>query len=296
MFGRGEPVVDAGIQLVRRKRPEGYDYFLVNRGSSALDKWVTFDTPAKSAVLMDPRISDRTGVAKVQHFDGKLDKLLQLHKGTMEVYLQLQPGESCVLRTFTDKEVKGRPWQYLQSGGEAVSPNGTWHVRFTEGGPALPAAFESQKLVSWTTLGDAEAKRFAGTAVYTLEFDRPAGDAKQWQLDLGRVADSARVKLNGKSLGTLWCPPFKVNVGEDLRPGKNTLEVEVTNVAANRIADMDRRGVPWKIFRDANVLSVNGGNLDASKWPIREAGLLGPVTLVPLRDIKQFEKLGKEKT
>ena len=143
---------------------------------------------------------------------------------------------------------------------------------------------KAQKLVSWTALGGAEAKRFAGTAVYTLEFERPTGDAKQWSLDLGRVGDSARVKLNGTSLGTLWCPPFKVAIGEQLLPGKNTLEVEVTNVAANRIADMDRRGVKWKIFRDANVSSVNGGNLDASKWPVREAGLMGPVTLTPQRE------------
>ena len=106
----------------------------------------------------------------------------------------------------------------------------------------------------------------------------------KWQLDLGHVADSVHVKLNGKSLGTLWCPPFKINLGDALRPGKNTLELEVTNVAANRIADMDRRGVKWKIFRDANVQSVNGGNLDAKNWASRDAGLLGPVQLIPLKE------------
>ena len=57
----------------------------------------------------------------------------------------------------------------------------------------------------------------------------------------------------------------------------------MTNLAANRVRDLDRRGVPWKLFRDANVVGVDYKPLDASRWPLRDSGLLGPVTLVPLR-------------
>jgi len=83
-----------------------------------------------------------------------------------------------------------------------------------------------RNLKSWSTRDDVEAKRFAGTARYTITFDRPAGTADDWQLDLGRVCESARVKLNGHELGTLFAPPFRVAVGQALRPGANTLEVE----------------------------------------------------------------------
>jgi hypothetical protein len=295
-------IVSNGLQMVRRWHSDGRHYFLVNRSTRALNDWVTLSTPAKSAVLLDPCFVDRVGVAKLrQSVNG------------VQVYLQLQPGQACVLRTFTDKEIRGRTWGYVNPIAEPVTLAGAWKVRFAEGGPVIPAMLETNTLSSWTSLGDAETKRFAGTALYSLEFDRPPGDSKEWRLDLGRVADSARVKLNGKSLGTLWCPPFQLAVGEHLRPVKNILEVEVTNVAANRIADMDRKGVPWKIFRDANVLSVVAGNLDASKWPIREAGLLGPVTLTPLREVgfdqppkqaledlneivaRQYDKLGADK-
>ena len=79
--------------------------------------------------------------------------------------------------------------------------------------------------------------------MYTLEFERPKGRADDWQLDLGDVRESARVRLNGRSLGTLWSRPFRVRAGQALRPGENRLEVEVTNLAANRIRDLDRRGV-----------------------------------------------------
>ena len=93
------------------------------------------------------------------------------------------------------------------------------------------------------------------------------------------------MKLNGRDLGTLFSRPFRLRVGEALRPGTNTLEVEVTNLAANRVRDLDRRGVPWKTFHDANVVNIDYKPLDASAWPLRESGLLGPVTLQRLRAV-----------
>ena len=97
------------------------------------------------------------------------------------------------------------------------------------------------------------------------------------------MRESARVELNGRSLGTLWSRPFRVRLGQALRPGENVLEVEVTNLPANRIRDLDRRGVPWKRFHDINVVNVDYKPFDASSWPLTDSGLLGPVTLTPLR-------------
>ena len=57
----------------------------------------------------------------------------------------------------------------------------------------------------------------------------------------------------------------------------------MTNLAANRVRDLDRRGVPWKTFHDANVVNIDYKPLDASAWPLRDSGLLGPVTLQRLR-------------
>jgi hypothetical protein len=50
-------------------------------------------------------------------------------------------------------------------------------------------------------------------------------------------------------------------------------------VAANRIRDLDRRGVNWKIFKDINLVNVDYQPFDASNWPLTDCGLLGPVTL-----------------
>jgi hypothetical protein len=270
-----EPSVDIGIRFVRRTHSEGHHYFLVNRSKSPVDGWVTLGSPARSAVILDPRFENRVGIAALRRGED----------GSTQVYLQLQPGESCILRTFAEKTVDGPAWRYFQTTGAPQGITGTWKVQFVEGGPEIPADFETSELASWTTLGDAEAKRFAGTARYTIEFDRPAGDADDWLLDLGRVCESARVKLNGRAVGSLWCQPFRMFAGEFLVPGKNTLEVEVTNLAANRIADMDRRKVNWKYFYDINVVDRGYKPLDASSWPLQDSGLIGPVSLQAMKKV-----------
>jgi hypothetical protein len=73
-------------------------------------------------------------------------------------------------------------------------------------------------------------------------------------------------------------------VGGLLRPGRNTIALEVTNLAANRVRDLDRRKVDWKIMREINFVNINYKPFDASGWELTPSGLLGPVTLVPLTE------------
>jgi hypothetical protein len=138
-------------------------------------------------------------------------------------------------------------------------------------------------LRSWTELGSEEAQRFAGTARYRIEFERPADAADDWLLELGDVRESARVRVNGNDVATLWSLPFRVRIGKYLKTGNNVLEVDVTNLAANRIRDLDRRGVDWRIMREINFVNINYKPFDASPWPLTPSGLLGRVTLMPLR-------------
>jgi hypothetical protein len=154
-------------------------------------------------------------------------------------------------------------------------------VKFVQGGPELPEGFETAALGSWTEGADERAKAFAGSAVYTTTFDAPAG-SQRWVMDLGRVCESARVRVNGKELGTLIMAPYRV-VLEGLKERGNVLEVEVTNLSANRIRDLDRRGMKWKNFEDINVVNIDYKPFDASKWEVRESGLIGPVTVTPLK-------------
>jgi hypothetical protein len=155
-------------------------------------------------------------------------------------------------------------------------------VEFVSGGPVLPSTYTSTNLASWTEQGDTNAQSFAGTARYATTFDWPsATNSATWRLSLGIVAQSARVRLNGRELGTWLQPPFALPV-DDLRAQGNTLEVEVTSTSANRIRDLDRRGVVWQKFNDINFVNKGYKKFNAADWPLAQAGLLGPVTLTPL--------------
>ncbi len=280
---RRESMADnAGLMFVRRSYELGHHYFVVNQGEKALDGWVTLAVPARSIVLMDP-MTGQTGTAKTRQGQG----------GQTQVYLQIAPGASLIVRALTNYALTNRAptnpaWPYLQAAGEPIALAGTWQVRFLTGGPILPSAFTTPALGSWTANGDPETQRFGGTARYTLTFNAPhtqtrAGES--WTLDLGDVRESAHVRLNGQELGTLFAPPFQVTVSA-LKPTGNVLEIDVTNVAANRVRDLDRRKVAWKIFHEINFVNINYKPFDASDWPIRPSGLLGPVRITLMRPVK----------
>jgi hypothetical protein len=75
---------------------------------------------------------------------------------------------------------------------------------------------------------------------------------------------------------------------ESLRQGVNTLEIAVTNLGANRIADLDRRDSSWKRFYNTNYAALRAenrggdGKFSAAHWKPRASGLLGPVTIAPV--------------
>ncbi len=77
-------------------------------------------------------------------------------------------------------------------------------------------------------------------------------------------------------------PSFTLKA-DNLKIGKNLLEVEVTNVAANRIRDLDIRGVNWKKFYDINFISIENRIFDASEWSVKDAGLWGKVEIIPVK-------------
>ena len=135
---------------------------------------------------------------------------------------------------------------------------------------------------SWTEIGEEEAKRFAGTGRYSIEITIPEG-ADNWVIDLGDVRESARVIINGQAAASLYSVPYSAAVGKCLKVGRNLLEIEVTNLSANRIRDLDNRKVNWKIFHEINFVDHNYKAFDASKWPLTPSGLLGPVTLMPMK-------------
>jgi len=270
-----EAIAETGVSFIRRASAGGHDYFFTNLTAKKLDGWVTLGSATAAAAILDP-LTGAAGAAALRPGQA----------GKAQVFLQLAPGESLLVRTSATAVAAGAPWPYRTTAGQPSTIAGSWKIDFIKGGPELPPALATTELKSWTDLGGDEAKRFAGTARYRVEFDAPAAKADDWLLDLGDVRETARVRLNGKDVATAWSVPYRLRVGSFLQPGKNVLELEVTNLAANRIRDMDQRGVKWRIMREINFVNINYQPFDASKWELKPSGLLGPITLTPLQAIK----------
>ena len=163
----------------------------------------------------------------------------------------------------------------VAGGTNAINLPGPWHVEPVCGGPALPAPRKLDALVGWETFDDA----FSGTMLYKTTFDMP--NARPSSLSLGDVREIARVRLNGRDLGVKFMPPYDFAIPAGVLGEKgNVLEVEVTNLGANRLRWNDLNGVDWKYFSDINMVGLDYKPLDASKWKPLKSGLLGPVAVV----------------
>jgi len=276
---RREAMFDKGLQCIRRIDGNTTIYFIANRGTAIVDGMVPIETKIGSAVLYNP-------------MNGQFGKTTtKISVSSDEVYLQLNPGESCLVQVFTGKVVAPE-YAYMKSSGDKINLDANWVLTFVSGGPELPQPLKISKLGSWTDIEGNSYKAFSGTAVYKTTFAKPLGETKYYRLELGKVAHSARITLNGKELVTLIGPPFSIDISASEMKRENTLEISVTNLMGNRIAEMERKGQPYKIFYNVNFPAYKATNRGAnglfttSDWQPQESGLFGPVTLTPLQPIQ----------
>lgn len=118
-----------------------------------------------------------------------------------------------------------------------------------------------------------------GTGRYTLR--TPRLKKTQGVLYLPEVRESAHVYVNGYDAGVIFAAPFMLDISSYLKRGRNTIVVDVTSLAANRVAAMDRRGEKWRVFKDANIANLKGGKVsDYSHWDTMPCGLGNRVYLL----------------
>lgn len=261
-----ETLVDSGLKFTRRSLDGEKIYYLVNHSAKTIEGFIPLEIGNKEVIIFDPLTKD---------FGNALVK--KTEKNTL-VKLKIEPGQSYFLKT--ENTASQKKWNYFEKTAEATVLNGKWQITFEKGGPQLPAPAIISNLESWTTLSP-EAEAFSGTATYTLQFEKPKNTADNWLLNLGNVCESAKVWLNNQYIGTAWSVPYQLNLGT-LKPENNTLKIQVTNLSANRIRDMELKGQEWKIFYEINMVDKDYNKFDATKWNPMPSGLLGPVTITPL--------------
>ena len=181
---------------------------------------------------------------------------------------------------------------------------GPWKLRFPAGWGAPPEVI-LDRLISWTEHPNAGVRYFSGTAEYETQFTvspQILASNRTVVLDLGAVKNLAEVRLNGRDLGILWKSPFALDLGSVLKPGRNTLNVKVTNLWPNRLIGDEQ--LPPEVQWNGPAISqwpdwlVNGqprpktGRYTFTTWrfytknsPLLESGLIGPVVIRSARRI-----------
>ncbi len=262
-----EPLVDSGLKFIRRSIDQGKYYYIVNHTAKAVHVTAPIRFAANTVTIMDPQTGE-TGKA-----------VFRRKQNTTDVQLQLEPGEALIVKATKHAE-NGNAWKYLAPTNEVMNLHGPWKLHFETGGPALPSDREMKTLQPWTAFKeDSAAQAFSGTAVYSTIFMLPSKDAPDYLLQLGDVHESARVWVNGREAGILWSIPFQARIGQYLKKGENTIAIEVANLMANRIRDMDSKHMEWGKYHEINFVNINYKKFDASGWDVQPSGLSGPVTI-----------------
>jgi len=285
------------IDYIHRRIGSADVYFVSNQCDRQEEIRATFRITAKNPELWDPATGRRRQQVVFESFPDTTTLPLRLPPyGSVFVVFRGAPPPDHLLTAPPEVEPrasrnaleclvwKAGRYELSRAGGHAarisvpdvpepVKITGPWTVSFPKGWGA-PESASFPKLISWTESADPGIRYFSGTAVYRTRFrlDRKLMD-HHLELDLGRVRNLAKVKLNGRSLGVIWKEPWRVEIGQAVRAGENSLEIAVTNLWPNRLIG-DAALPPEKRFTHTNVNKFKVG------WPLRESGLIGPVRVV----------------
>ena len=270
---------ELGLRTIRRSNDNGYHYFIANLSANDVEGWVPLGVTFQSVVFFNPL--DGT-MADAEIKDG-------------QVHIQLRSGESVIMQTYNHAASCGTTKQaVIEVAPQEIS--GPWTLTFTDDTfdkTDLRPSYTLTSLQGWEHL-DAATASAMGTGIYTTTFNVSPQQLKiadaGFRLNLGDVRESARVYMNDTFVGCAWSAPFVLDCPAGLvHEGSNSLRIEVTNLPANRIRQMDVNGQTWRIFGDVNILDIMDGSEGRSDvksyapWQLVPSGLCSAVQLIPLQ-------------
>jgi hypothetical protein len=261
--------VPPGLDYIHRSVPGAEIYFVANPSNGWQYARCTFRVSGKAPEIWDP-ISGRRRFAPAY----------QESQGRTTMPLEFAPCGSwfVIFREPATRHAASAQENWL-SPSTLLRLTGDWEVGFDPhwGGPEK---VHFDDLVSWPMRVEPGIKYYSGMAMYRKQFDLlnlaelAASTARKNQrrlyLNLGMVYELAQVRLNGRDLGVVWAPPFRVDITDAVKRTGNTLEIEVVNFWPNRIIG-DQSQPPDRRFTRTNIRQLTKDS------PLMESGLLGPV-------------------
>lgn len=235
-------------------------YILSNQDNRALTMDVAFRVTGKQPELWNPV----TGIIR------KLPAFRQEEKTTV-VPMKLDKNE-CVFVVFREK---GEPSATTL---EANYPaplrtqvaTGEWDVTF-ESAFKTPSPVRMATLDNLSDNANDSIRYFSGTATYTttVNLDR-AGRGEHMFMAFDNVGTMAKVYINGKYAGGVWTTPYRLDVTDFVKNGRNDVKVEVVNTWVNRIVgDMNLPESERETYLFVNHLNA--------KTSLPPSGIIGKV-------------------
>lgn len=268
---------DGPVRYGHRRTDSADIYFIANTSSQQVDTSCTFRVQQGLPQLWDPVTAEIRSLPQFIHENRttSVPVTFEPHQSFFVIFRRNGASRPAAFASLVNFP-KAKPVSTIE---------GAWQVSFDPkwGGPA-EVTFDG--LQDWTEREERGIKYYSGIATYEKSFNLPRQSGKRIYLNLGTVHDMARVRLNGKDLGVVWCAPWHVEVTGALKAGKNQLEIEVANRWPNRLLgdqqppDKDARTVQWgsgllggKEFKAGRyTFATTGGPKQ-----LLPSGLIGPV-------------------
>ncbi len=253
---------DKPLRYIHRRDGAAEIYFVANGLPETVETNCTFRVSGKTPELWDAVTGEMRPATVFSQENGRTTVPLSFDPNGSIFVVFREPSQTA--------RAEGRNFPTFEPVTEIAGP---WTVEFDPkwGGPKQPVTFET--LVDWTKRPEDGIRHYSGKAVYRKTFElSEMSNAGRTYLKLGRIQGMAEVRLNGRPLGVVWCDPWRIEITDAVRQGKNELEVTVVNLWPNRLIGdaaqpQDKRATwtTWSPYRPNS--------------PLFESGLIGPVRI-----------------
>ena len=298
------------IDYIHRKTPDTDIYFLRNKTSKPITGVALFRVANKIPEFWHPDSAQRIESALYEQVDGATRVPISLGSNGSVFVVFRKSAEPFHVTSIKPPVVLWKAGDHdicfaSATGGEytfrlsneqtlevALDPlpkpidlKSEWTVHFPTGWGA-PKSTSFEKLISWTSNEIEGIRHFSGVARYETTMEVPGTwleENRRVTIDLGNLWALGRVRVNGERVGTLWKPPYQLDITDVVHSGKNRLEVEIANTWANRLVG-DASLPEEKRFCRTNINTTGAPEAPGVPWgnvPLHPSGLFGPVRILP---------------
>ncbi len=275
---------DADVEYIHRRTDTADIYFIRNAKMRSQQIEACFRVFEKTPQLWHPDTGAITSPRSYQRTDRGI-----------RIPLSLDPAGSLFVVFRHSADPPSASTMVLRE--DAASDlNGSWQVSLLSQYDR-PLSITLPQLISWTEHHDPRVRYFSGIARYEKSFEISPDrlDAgRRLYLDLGDLWTAAEVTLNGTSLGVVWKPPYRIDITDAVRPGRNRLEARIANTWANRLIGDALSPADQRFCRT----NITGSGTPRKAWKDiepRPSGLFGPVRLIPGVETKTTPSVGSQR-